>query len=627
MLNGYAGKILMVDLTAGTMKEESLSEDIYRNFIGGTGLGVRVLYERLKPKADPLGPGNILGFVTGPLTATPVPGSGRFTVVTKSPLTGAWADSNSGGFWGPTLKWAGYDAVFVSGISRKPVYLIISDGQAELKDASHLWGKDTYETDDRLQQELGKSQWRISCIGPAGESCSLMSGIVNEKGRIAARSGVGAVMGSKRLKAVAVLGDRKNEIAIADTGKLNSVREKFTKDIKASGFHQGLAAAGTGGGTSFLISIGDCPTKNWNFTGLDSMPTCENLNSTNMDKYKLRSYGCHACPIRCGALIHIKEGPFATRGEMHRPEYETLAALGALCLNDNLESVIKANETCNLYGMDTIAVGGVIAFAMECYENGLINIEETGGIDLTWGNGEAVAALTEKIARREGFGAVLADGVRRAAERIGKGSEKYAMHVGGHRLPYHDPRLSPSLGTNYVADAQPACHMGPQGTALLEKGLPLGSDELLKSPKLAVYGDYDGKGLMYATGAEYYQLLSSSGLCALYSILFAVPVVELIAPVTGWNLDWEEGLKIGKRILTLRQAFNAREGIKPEAFKLPERVVAPQSMGPAAGVIIDFETLKKGYFEAMGWSIDSGKPNRQTLVDLGLDQLTGDLWE
>ena len=624
MPGGYAGKILMVDLTRGTIKEESPSEDIYRDFLGGTGLGVRILYERLKPKADPLGPDNILGFVTGPLTGTTVPGSGRFTVVTKSPLTGGWADSNAGGFWGPTLKWAGYDAVFFTGISSKPVYLIISDGKAELRDASHLWGKDTYETDDMLQQELGKSQLRVSCIGRAGESRSLMSGIVNEKGRIAARSGVGAVMGSKRLKAVAVVGDRKNDIAIADTGKLNSVRKKFTEEIKANGFHLGLAAAGTGGGTSFLVSITDCPTKNWNSTGLDSMPTCENLNSINMDKYKLRSYGCHACPIRCGALIQLKEGPFATRGEMHRPEYETLAALGTLCLNDNVESVIKANEICNLYGMDTIAVGGVIAFAIECYENGLITAKETDGIDLRWGKGQAVVALTEKIARQEGLGAVLADGVKRAAERIGKGSEKYAMHVGGRGLPYHDPRLSPGLGTYYIADAQPACHIGPQGTGLLEQGLPLGSDPILQSPRLAVYGDYDGKGRMYATGTEYFQLLSCSGLCALYSISFAVPVVELIAPVTGWDLDWEEGLKIGKRILTLRQAFNAREGITPEEFKLPERLMAPQSLGPAAGVKVDFEILRKGYFEAMGWSIDTGKPSRQTVVDLGLDKLTGD---
>jgi len=624
MLGGYAGKILFVDLTTGKAKEETPPESLYRDFIGGTGLGVRILYERMKPKAEPLGPENILGFVTGPLTATPTPGSGRFTVVTKSPLTGAWADANAGGFWGPELKWAGYDGVFISGASPKPVYLFISGGKAEIKDASHLWGKDANETDDILQKELGKLQARVACIGPAGEACSLISGIVNERGRIAARSGVGAVMGSKRLKAVVVRGDKK-KIAVAEPEKLKSVREVFTKKLKNSKFHQGLTAAGTGGGTSFLLSIGDCPTKNWNATGTESMPTATNLDSANMDKYKLKSYGCHACPVRCGAIIQAKEGPFATNGEVHRPEYETLAALGTLCLNDNVESVIRANEICNLYGLDTMAVGNVIAFAMECYENGLIDKKDTGGIELAWGNAAAVVALAEKIAKREGFGAVLADGVEKAAERIGKGAEKYAVHVHGHRLPYHDPRNSPSKGTIYMSDAQPAAHMDSEGTGMLEQGIALGTDPRLQPSRLEVYGDYSSKGPTYATGAAYYQLLSSAGLCALYTVAFAVPVAELIAPVTGWDFSWEEGLKAGRRILTLRQAFNAREDLSLAEFKLPKRVTVPQSVGPAAGVEVNFDALKKGYFEAMGWNIKSGKPYRQTLNEMGLGQLTSDL--
>jgi len=545
-------------------------------------------------------------------------------VVAKSPLTGAWADSNSGGFWGPELKWAGYDAIFISGISPKPAYLLLSRGKAELRDAAHLWGKDANETDDILQQELGKPQVRVACIGPAGEACSLISGIVNERERIAARSGVGAVMGSKRLKAVAVRGDKKRAF-VAQPEKFRLAREDYSKRLKGSKFQQGLTAVGTGGGTSFLLSIGDCPTKNWNSTGAESMPTCVNLDSANMDKYKLKSYGCHACPVRCGAIIEVKEGLFATKGGIRRPEYETLAALGALCLNNSVEAVIKANEICNLYGLDTMAVGNVIAFSMECYENGLISKEDTDGIELAWGNGEAVVALTEKMAKREGFGAVLADGVEKAAERIGKGSEKYAMHVHGQRLPYHDPRNSPALGTSIMSDAQPASHMNTEGTNLLEQGVPLGSDPLLQSPKLAIYGDYEGKGPMYATGAAYYQLLSSSGLCALYTVAFAVPVAELIAPVTGWDFDWEEGLKAGRRILTLRQAFNAREGLSPEEFKLPQRVMLPQSVGPAAGTKIDYDSLRSGYFTAMGWDIKTGKPHRQTLIDLGLDELTSDL--
>jgi aldehyde:ferredoxin oxidoreductase len=622
MPGGYTGKILFVDLTTGKIKEESPPESLYRDFIGGTGLGARILYEHMKPKVNPLGPDNILGFVTGPLTGTPTPGSGRFMVVAKSPLTGAWADSNSGGFWGPELKWAGYDAVFISGISPRPVYLLLSNGKAELRNASHLWGKDTSETNALLQKELG--QVRVACIGPAGEACSLIAGIVNDSERIAARSGVGAVMGSKRLKAVAVRGERK-KIPVARPEEFNLARESFSQSLKESKFHEGLTEAGTGGGTSALVSIGDCPIKNWNYAGTDAMPTCTNLDSVKMDKYKVKSYGCYACPIRCGAIIQVREGPFATNGEMRRPEYETLAALGTLCLNDNIEAVIKANEICNLYGLDTMAVGNAIAFAMECYENGLISRKDTDGIELNWGDGAAIIALTERIAKREGFGATLADGVEKAAQHIGRGSQEYAMHVHGHRLPYHDPRNSPALGTSIISDAQPACHMNTESTNLLEQGLPLGSDPLFESPKLALYGDYERKGPMYATGAAYYQLLSSSGLCALLTVGFAVPVAELVAPVTGWDFNWEEGLETGRRILTLRQAFNAREGLLPEDFKLPERVRRPQSVGPAAEANIDYESLKNGYFTAMGWDIKTGKPHRQTLAKARLDTLTGNL--
>ena len=625
MLGGYAGKILNVDLTTGTIKEEALPEKIYRDFIGGTGLGVRILYERMRHKVDPLGPENILGFVTGPLTATPTPGSGRYMVVTKSPLTGCWAEANSGGSFGPELKAAGYDAIFFSGIAPKPVYLLLSGGKAELKDASHLWGKNTSETDDMLQQELGKPPVKIACIGPAGEACSLISGIVNERGRVAARCGVGAVMGSKRLKAVAVRGDKK--IPVADPEKLKSVRNEFYKNIKTSRFQQNLSAVGTGGGLSFLVRIGECPIKNYSLSGTDAMPTCTKLDSANMDKYKLKSYGCHACPVRCGALVQVKEGPFATEGEVHRPEYETLASLGTMCLNDSVESVIRSNELCNLYGLDTISTGAAIAFAMECYEKGLITREDTDGLELTWGNAEAIVAVIEKMARREGFGAILADGVEKAAERLGKGSEKYAMHVHGQALPYHDPRVNPCQGTGYFADANPSHHMETNATIALERGIPIGTDLALQTPKLEVYGDYRNKGPMYAKGAEFFQLFTCSGLCALLLVQNTVPTAEFLAAVTGWDFSWAEGLKAGRRILTLRQAFNAREGLSPDDFKLPERLTAPASVGPSANIRIDFDSLKSGYFAAMGWDLKSGRPYPQVLIELGLDELTNDLWD
>jgi aldehyde:ferredoxin oxidoreductase len=355
------------------------------------------------------------------------------------------------------------------------------------------------------------------------------------------------------------------------------------------------------------------------------MPSCENLNSANMDKYKLKSYGCHACPVQCGAKVKVKNGQFATESEVRRPEYETLAALGTLCLVDNIEAVIRANEICNLYGIDTMSCGTSIAFAFECYENGLITKEDTDGMELNWGDAEALVTLVEKIAARKGFGDVLADGVAKAAERIGKGSEKYAMHIRGQGLPYHDPRIDPCRGTNYIADANPSHHVGTEQTIILEHGGALGSDPLLNTPKLEKYGDFDKKGEMYVLGAAVSQLLSAAGLCGLLAIDNTIPTAEFIAAVTGWDFDWEEGVNAGRRISTLRQAFNVREGLSPEDFKLPKRVTEPLSIGAAAGVKVDFDTLRKNYFKAMGWDDKTGKPKRETLVELNLDKLTSDL--
>ena len=620
MAFGYAGKLLFVDLSAGTIREETPDEGLYRKWIGGTGLGARIIMERTRAGIDPLGPENLLAFTTGPLTATGIYGGGRYTVATKSPLTGAWADSNSGGYWGPELKKAGYDGVFFTGAASHPVCLIVDGGKARLIPADDLWGKDSYDTDDALQKRLGDpGSWKIACIGPSGEQRSRLAGIVNEKGRLAARSGVGAVMGSKRLKALAVRGSKSARIGVADPEGLKAVQKEYAQALKNSPFHQGLTAVGTGGGTSFLLSIGDCPADNWARTGSDALPNCGNLDSAKMDAYKLAPYGCSTCPVRCGALVQVKEGPFAT-DELHRPEYETLAALGPMCRNDNVEAVMRANELCNRYGLDTMGVGGTVAFAMECYENGLIASSDTGGLKLNWGNAEALVGLVELMGKREGFGAVLADGAKFAAEQIGKGSEQFAMHVAGRAVPYHDPRMAPSSGTFYIADAQPAQHVGPQGMGVLEQGAPLGPDPLLQPGDSGeLFGDYDKKGEVYTRGAAYLQLLSSAGLCALYAQFYTPPVVELLRPVTGWDIDWREGLEAGRRILTLRQAFNSREGLRPDDFRLPKRFETPLSVGPAAGHKIPFETLRAHYFEAMGWDPKTGKPSPETLTELGIE--------
>ncbi len=620
MPHGYAGRLLFVDLTNGTLSEETPNDEFYRSTVGGIGLGARVLLDRIKGNVDALGPDNILGFTTGPLTATGVYGGGRFTVVTKSPMTGGWADSNSGGTLGPELRRAGYDGVFFNGVSARPVCLVIDQGKASLVDAEDVWGKDTYETDDALQERLGDAgSWKIACIGTAGEQQSILAGIVNEKGRIAARSGVGAVMGSKKLKALAVRAAKGTRIPVADPAALKEVHQKYAEDIKNSPFHKGLTAAGTGGGTSFLLSIGDCPTTNWAETGTDSLPTTSNLDSAKMDVYKLKPYSCATCSIRCGAIIKVDEGPYATEDEVHRPEYETLAAYGPLCRNDNVEVVIKANEICNRAGIDTISAGTTVAFAIECFEKGLITTADTGGLELTWGNGEAIVELTRQMAVREGFGAVLADGSKKAAERIGKGSEEYAMNVGGRELPLHDPRIAPAQGAIYMTDSQPANHMNYVAAVLLEQGHPLGPDPALASEGSEMFGEWEKKADYYTRGNAYYILLSSAGLCNLYAHFYAPPVVELLGPVTGWDIDWNEGLEIGRRILTMRQLFNVRQGIKPQDFKLPKRFETSLTAGPAAGAPVPpFEQLKADYYVAMGWDPVTGEPSAETLERLGI---------
>jgi aldehyde:ferredoxin oxidoreductase len=625
MLCGYAGKILFVDLTKASITESMLPEKTYRDFIGGYGLGIRVLYEHMKGRVDPLGPDNILGFVAGALTATTVPGSGRYGVVTKSPLTGAWCESNGGGTFGPELKTAGYDAVFLTGASPHPVYLLIREGKAELKNAAHLWGKETYATEDIIHGDTGDPKLKIASIGPAGEAKSLLAGILSEKGRLAARGGIGAVMGSKKLKAMAIKGGVR-KIEIADREKLKTARERFLSILKSSEFAKGLSAAGTGGALSMLVSIGDSPVKNWRLTGTESMPKVANLDSGNMDKYKKTGYACQACPVACGAIIEQKTGPFAIPGEMHRPEYETLAALGNLLMNDNQESVIKANDICNRYAIDTISTGAAIAYAMECYENGLITKKDTDGIELTWGNSSAIVALTEKIARRQGFGAVLADGPAKAAERIGKGSEKFVMAIRGKGMAFHDPRMSPAGGTAFIADANPGHHMNSQITGMLENGAPIGSDPALCVPKMNPFSNFDKKGQMYSIGAAYHALLDDAGMCALYTVNTQPPdLAELISAVTGWDLGWGEALKAGRRVLTLRQAFNAREGIAPDQIDLPKRIKEePLPVGTNAPPKIDFEALRKGYYEAMGWDPKTGVPSKETLAELGLGELVKD---
>ncbi|MGD9046296.1 MAG: aldehyde ferredoxin oxidoreductase family protein, partial [Desulfobacterales bacterium] len=599
-----------------------LDEKLARDFIGGQGMGARILFERQKKGVDPLGPESYLGFTTGPLTGTKVPTGGRYMAVCKSPLTGGWGDANSGGFFGAELKAAGWDAIFVSGSAATPKFIAIADEGIEIKDATDLWGLDTVETEQAIRKAGQDKKIRVACIGPASEKISLISGIVNDRGRVAARSGVGAVMGAKKLKAVAVRGTAK--VSIADKDALGRLRKDFIKEMQdMPGMPEALMKHGTCGFTSSLVSSGATPIKNWALTGERAFANLEKIaDGDTVIQYQTRKYACANCPIACGGIFNVTSGKYPV-GETHKPEYETIGAFGTMCMCDDLESIIKLNDMCNRSGLDTISAGTALAFAMECFENGIITASDTDGIELTWGNAEAMITMVDKMAAREGFGDILADGVKIAAERIGNGAEEFAIHVGGQEPGLHNALFLPSRGTGFVCDPTPGRH-----TAAPMARIDGGPAQFAPYPELKIeqfekYA-YSGKGPMSATASSYLQVGASAGICLMPMMFFGnYPLVDFLSAATGWDLDVAEVLTTGARIQTLRQSFNVREGIRPSDVKLPDRMLGrpPQESGPVAGVTLDVDNLAREYRQAMGWNPDSGIPDKITLEKLGLIQL------
>jgi len=580
---GYAGKMLLANLSTKKCKELDVTEELARNFLGGYGFGAKVLYDLIKPNTKPLGARNVLGFTTGALVATGVPGGVRTTVVGKSPLTNTWGDASCGGSFATAVRRAGYDAVFVTGASKEPVYLWVNDGKVQFRSAKQLWGKDVVATDDILKNRHGDADFSVCAIGPGGEKRSLIACPIVDKGNAPGRSGLGAVMGAKGLKAIAVRGTQ--EIAVADAKAIRELSKEARKPMLES---EGLRKYGTCAGTYDCVAIADCPTKNWAGGGLEAYPNARAISDESVIRHQKRKLTCRGCPIACNGLLDVKSGPYAAK-DAEKPEYETLGAFGAMCLNDNLESIVLANDICNRYGLDTISVGCTVAFAMECYEKGLITKSDTNGIDLTWGNHEAVVEMTRKMAKREGFGNVLADGTRTAVERIGQASAKYAMDVHGQEVPMHDPRAGKDpanwpgiLSIIYQADATPGRH----------------------TPTLENRG----------------RAFRAVGLCTFGEGAFAGKrLPKLLTAATGMKFTEDDLEEIGERIGCMRQLFNVREGIKPKDFKLPRRIVGkpPHKDGPLKGVTIDADARTKDYFATMGWSYRTGKPDRKRLKELG----------
>ena len=600
MLGGYMGKILLVNLSTREIHEERPEDKLYRDFIGGYGIGSRILYSKQKGGVEPLGPENNIGFVTGPLTGTPALFGCRYAAVSKSPLTGGWGDANSGGYFGPYLKFAGYDAVFFTGIADKPVYLLINDGKAELRDAGHLWGRDTNYTEDTIQAEVGKGVETVS-IGRSGEKLSLISCILTRGTDAAGRSGLGAVMGSKKLKAVAVKGNQK--VTIADTELTNKFRKEHLDELKAAmyggkPFIEQRRKYGTTTMTHLQAHSGDAPVKNWGGIGIVDFPDSSGLSGDSAVANVEKRTGCWRCPLTCKGILKEGTGDYNYPAGTARPEYETQGSFGSMCLNNDTESIAMANYICNSYGIDTISAGTTIAFAIECYENGIITKGDTDGIELTWGNHKSIIAMTEKMAKREGFGDILADGVKVAAEKIGKGAEQFAVQIGGQELAMHDPKLSPDrpAAARYYMNATPGRHtqgFGPSG--------------------------FQG------------HITNTAGLCVTGFFAPKDPgkyIAGYLSAVTGFERSMDNLLKVGERIDNMRHVFNLREGLNPLDRKIHPRILGnpPPEEGPLAGVTIDLDAQIYPNLDILDWDRKTTIPGKKKLLELGLDDVAKDVW-
>jgi aldehyde:ferredoxin oxidoreductase len=620
-LGGYMGRILSVDLGSGSVVSEGLDQDLLRHFIGGYGLAARILYERTPPGLDALGPESTLGFVTGPLTGTPAIMANRFVVAGKSPLTGGWGDANAGGKFGPKLKGAGYDAVFIRGIAdQHPCYLFIDNGEAVLLDGSSLWGLTTSQTEEALRKLHG-NDIEVVCIGPAGERVSLISAVMTDGGRAAARSGLGAVMGSKRLKAIAVKGALTPHVA--DPARVKELREIYLPGFTADG-SPGilLRSQGTAGFAPMLIEIGRTPIKNFKGAYPDDFPSPEKLGGQAFEPYISRKYGCWGCNQVCGAIL-----AWAWDGkerEGHRPEYETLGTCGTYCGIDDPLVVMEMNSRCNEAGLDTISAGATIAFAMECFENGLLTEDQLDGLDPQWGDGVSALDLLDRMITREGLGDVLADGTAKAARLIGQGSEQFAMNAGGQELPAHDARQTQGFGLMYQISPTPGRHtQGGAGYELLTD-VDLEQLRIKATDRTTRPSQFGGRAFRVLTAWQ--NTLNAAGFCHFGAMsMDRLYVPRFIAAVVGWDFGMDECIRTGERIETIRHCYGVREGYNPLETRAPDRAFGrpPLTKGPIAGRVVDVDSVRRAYLRQMGWDPQSGVPNRARLGELGLADLIG----
>jgi aldehyde:ferredoxin oxidoreductase len=618
MGGGYAGKFLQVNLTKATCSDFTIDEVTLKECIGGSCLAAKLFLDRYPLDLDPLAPGSPLMIMTGPMAGSGFPGTSRFSICAKSPQTGIWGESACGGTFSPELKRAGYDGIVIEGKANSAVCLSIFDDGAQILEASPLWGKDIYEATDLLKAQ--DKSLKVLTIGPAGENLVKIAAIGNDKGHFSGRTGLGAVMGAKNLKAIVVKGSKKP--TKADEARYKQHLQEALLEVKDSALADGLHQMGSDANMDLGMISGDVPIKNW--TVGEAFELSSSLSGPTMkESYLTKAHACSNCPVACKRVVKVDEGPFKTV-EGPGPEYETCATFGTMMMNPDLAAVIKANELCNQYGLDTISCGSAIALSMELYEKGLITKDDLNGLDLTWGNMEAVMALIKKIACREGFGDLLAEGSVKAALKIGQGAIDLVVSVKGLEAPMHDPRGFHGMGLAYMMSNRGACHL-QHAVLATEQGMA-------SWPQLFdMKDDYQGttsigKAALVYHSENYGILGNSLAICHyLIDILKPETILGAFNAITGWNLSSQDLLRAGMRDWTLKRGFNNLLGITVKDDKLPKKLLTALEEGGGAGSVPDVALLLKEYYALRGLD-ERGVPKIELLTELGLDELKNRLY-
>lgn len=620
---GTTAKILRVDLTNGTIATETLSEEFYRRYPGGKALAGYILLNEIPPQTEPFAPENVLVVASGLLTGAPVSTATRYIVSARSPLTNGYGESEAGGFWGPELKMAGWEAIVVKGKAPKPVYLWVNGDQVEIRTAEHLWGRMTAEVQESIRSELGDEKIRVLQIGPAGENLVRFAGLTNDLRHFNGRNGLGAVMGSKNLRAIAVRGNQRYQSLAYDAKTLMNIGGKLAKAVKENPLSWDLQERGTPGLVEPLNTGGILPTRNFRqgaFEGVDEVKW--EVYEKNLLTARRT---CYACAVRCKREVAIggKESPYGG------PEYETVGAFGPNCGVNDLQAIAKAGELCNAYMMDTISCGMTISFAMECFEHGLLTLEDTGGLDLRFGNAEAMLKMIDLIARREGLGDLLAEGSKRAAEKIGGDAHFFAIQVKGQELAMHEPRGKYNVGMGYAISEIGADHLvvahdpafAKPEAIQLKAAAPLGLTKALPPRSLG-----EDKMEMFYILEKWGSLEKVIGFCffgpAPRSFIPAEDVLQSINSATGWNISMDEALTIGERATNMARIFNLREGFSRKDDTLPERLFTGLENGALQGQAMpreEFEQSLSILYEKKGWDKQTGIPTPEKLRALGLD--------